>query len=95
VERLAAGYEDVFVAVVVERLPGESGIESFQPQARDIDEPQPFVLGCPPERTGSTSSPRGIGNCSRPRAETCASVLSPEEVEPLPMKSTAGLALCS
>ena len=28
VERLAAGYEDVLVAVVVERLPGESAIES-------------------------------------------------------------------
>jgi hypothetical protein len=53
VERLAAGYEDVLVAVVVERLPGESGIESFQPQARDLEESQPFVFGCPPERTGS------------------------------------------
>src|SRR6201999_4327116 len=23
-------------------------------QARDVEEPQPFVLGCPPQRTGST-----------------------------------------
>jgi hypothetical protein len=55
VERLAAGHEDVFVAVVVERFAGESAIESFQPQARDVEESQPFVLGCPPERTGSTT----------------------------------------
>src|SRR6266498_2922648 len=54
-EFLAAGHEDVLVAVVVERFAGESAIESFQPQARDVEEPQPFVLGCPPERTGSTT----------------------------------------
>ena len=52
--RLATGQEDVLGAVVVERFAGESAIESFQPQARDVEEPQPFVLGCPPERTGST-----------------------------------------
>ena len=39
-ERLAAGYEDVLWAVVVERLPGESAIESFQPQARDLGKPE-------------------------------------------------------
>src|SRR5207244_5211441 len=55
VERLTAGHEDVLVAVVVERFAGESAIESFQPQARDVEESQPFVLGCPPERTGSTT----------------------------------------
>src|SRR6058998_374728 len=55
VERLAAGHEDVLVAVVVERFAGESAIESFQPQARDVEESQPFVFGCPPERTGSTT----------------------------------------
>ena len=54
-EFLAAGHEDVLVAVVVERFAGESAIESFQPQARDVEESQPFVLGCPPERTGSTT----------------------------------------
>src|ERR671926_456102 len=53
-ERLTTGHEDVLTAVVVERFPGESAIESFQPQARDVEETQPFVLGCPPERTGST-----------------------------------------
>src|SRR6266480_7972743 len=53
-ERLPTGHEDVLTAVVVERLPGESAVESFQPQARDVEEPQPFVLGRPPERTGST-----------------------------------------
>src|SRR5438552_7600366 len=53
-ERLPTGHEDVLTAVVVERFPGESAIESFQLQARDVEEPQPFVLGCPPERTGST-----------------------------------------
>ena len=52
--RLATGQEDVLGAVVVERFAGESAIESYQPQARDVEEPQRFVLGCPPERTGST-----------------------------------------
>jgi hypothetical protein len=45
-ERLPTGHEDVLTAVVVERFPGESAIESFQAQARDVEEPQPFVLGC-------------------------------------------------
>ena len=49
VERLASGHEDVLWAVVVERFAGESAVESFQPQARDVEEPQPFVFGCPPE----------------------------------------------
>src|SRR5947208_171683 len=53
-ERLPTGHEDVLTAVVVERFPGESAIESFEAQARDVEKPQPFVLGCPPERTGST-----------------------------------------
>ncbi len=53
-ERLPTGDEDVLTAVVVERFPGESAIESFEAQARDLEEPKPFVLGCPPERTGST-----------------------------------------
>src|SRR5437764_5780997 len=51
----AAGHEDVLVAAVVERFARESAIESFQPKARDVEEPQPFVLGCPPERTRSTT----------------------------------------
>ena len=41
---LATGHEDVLRAVVVERLAGESTIERFEPQARDVEEPQPFVL---------------------------------------------------
>src|SRR4051794_3610007 len=53
-ERLPTGNEDVLTAVVVERFAGESAIESFEVQPRDVEEPQPFVLGCPPERTGST-----------------------------------------
>jgi len=53
-EALAAGDENVLTAVVVERFPIESAVESFQTQARDVEETQPFVLGCPPERTGST-----------------------------------------
>src|SRR5438132_8251653 len=53
-ERLLTGHEDVLTAVVVERFPGESAIESFEVQARDVEESQPFVLGCPPERSGST-----------------------------------------
>src|SRR5438105_8071121 len=53
-DRLPTGHEDVLTAVVVERFPGESAIESFEAQARDVEEPQPFILGRPPERTGST-----------------------------------------
>jgi hypothetical protein len=49
VERLAAGYEDILVAVFVELFAGESAIESLEAQARDVEEPQPFVFGCPPE----------------------------------------------
>src|SRR5262245_48216664 len=52
--RSAAGDKDVLTAVIVEGFPVESAIESFQVQARDVEEPQPFVLGCPPERAGST-----------------------------------------
>src|ERR671924_557035 len=51
---LAAGHQDVLVAFVVERSAGKPAIESFEPQARDVEQPQPFVLGGPPERTGST-----------------------------------------
>src|SRR4051794_36963581 len=52
--RLPTGHEDVLTAAVVERFPGESAMESFEAQARDVEEPQPLVLGCPPERSGST-----------------------------------------
>ncbi len=60
--RLSTGDEDVLAAVVVERFPVESAIESFEVQARDVEESQPFVLGCPPERAGSTvwSSPASV-----------------------------------
>src|SRR3954452_12937983 len=52
-ERLPTGHEDVLTAVVVERLPGESAVERLEAQPRDVEEAQPFVLGRPPERTGS------------------------------------------
>jgi Winged helix DNA-binding domain len=51
---LPTGHEDVLTAVVVERFAGESAVESLEAEARDVEEPQPLVLGCPPERTGST-----------------------------------------
>src|SRR5262245_5926960 len=51
---LATGDEDVLAAVVVERLSLESAVESFEVQARDVEESQPFVLGRPPERAGPT-----------------------------------------
>jgi hypothetical protein len=38
----------------------ESAIQSFEAQARDVEEPQPFVLGCPPERIGSTIVQRDV-----------------------------------
>ena len=44
VRRLATGHEDVLRAVVVERLASESTVESFEAQARDVEEFQPFFL---------------------------------------------------
>jgi hypothetical protein len=44
VERLASGHEDVLWAVVVERFAGESAVKSFQPQARDVEEPSHSFL---------------------------------------------------
>jgi hypothetical protein len=44
VERSASGHEDVLWAVVVERFPGESAIESFESQARDVEEPRHSFL---------------------------------------------------
>src|SRR3954452_18914829 len=52
--RSATGDEDVLSAVVVQRLPGESAVERFEAQARDVEESKPFVLCCPPQRTCST-----------------------------------------
>jgi hypothetical protein len=49
----AADHEDVLAAVVVERFPRESAVERFQLQSRDVDQPEPFVLGRPPERSRS------------------------------------------
>jgi hypothetical protein len=46
---LPTGHEDVFTTVVVERFARESAVESFEAQARDVEEPQPFVLGGPPK----------------------------------------------
>jgi len=46
---LATGDEDVFRAIVTERLAGESAIERFDGQAGDIDQPEPFILRRPPE----------------------------------------------
>src|SRR3954454_9996051 len=50
--RLPTGHEDVLTAVVVERFPGEPAIESFEAEARDVEEPEPFVLRRPPKGTG-------------------------------------------
>ena len=41
---LATGHEDVLTAVVVERFPGESAIESFEAHARDVEEPSHSFL---------------------------------------------------
>jgi hypothetical protein len=46
--RLSTGHEDVLTAVVLERFPAESAVESFESQARDVEQTQPFVLGCRP-----------------------------------------------
>ena len=45
----AVGDEDVFAAVVVERLSVEATEESLELEPRYIEEPEPFVLGCPPQ----------------------------------------------
>src|SRR4051812_2912636 len=50
---LPTGDEDVLAAVVVQRFAGESAVERLQAEARNVEEPQPFVLRRPPERTGS------------------------------------------
>jgi hypothetical protein len=36
-------------AVIVERLSGEAAVERLQFQASDIEEPEPLVLGRPPQ----------------------------------------------
>ena len=41
--------EHVFRAVVPERFAGKAAVQRLHPKARDIDEREPFILGCPPE----------------------------------------------
>src|SRR5712691_12308109 len=58
--RSAAGDEDVFAAVVVERLSVEATEESLELKPRDIEEPEPFVLGCPPQQAGGAVVERDV-----------------------------------
>jgi hypothetical protein len=45
-----AGDEHVLPAVVGERLTGEAAVEGLQFETGDVDEPEPLVLGRPPQR---------------------------------------------
>jgi hypothetical protein len=45
----AAGDEDVFPAVVGERLTRKAAVPRLELQAGDIEQPKPLVLGSPPE----------------------------------------------
>jgi hypothetical protein len=38
--------------VLDERLAGEAAVERLHLEAGDIEKPEPFVLGCPPQRAG-------------------------------------------
>src|SRR5712691_2397226 len=58
--RSAAGDEDVFAAVVVDRLSVEATEESLELEPRYIEEPEPFVLGCPPQRAGGAVVERDV-----------------------------------
>ena len=58
--RSAAGDEDVFAALVVERLPVEATEENLEFESRDIEQPEPFVLGRPPERAGAAFIERDV-----------------------------------
>ena len=44
-----ASDEHIFPAIVSKRLPCEAAVERFQLETGDIEEPEPLVLGCPPE----------------------------------------------
>ena len=48
----SAGDEHVLLAVVGERFAGEAAVEALESEAGDVDEPEPFVLGRPPEPAG-------------------------------------------
>src|SRR5215218_2242184 len=45
--------EHVFATVIPKRLSIEGSEESLQLETSDIEEPEPFVLRCPPERAGA------------------------------------------
>jgi len=45
-----ASDEHVFPAIVSKRLSCEATVERFQLETGNVDEPEPLVLGCPPER---------------------------------------------
>jgi len=47
-----AGDEHVFLAVVGDRFVGEAAVQVLQFEAGDVDEPEPLVLGCPPQAAG-------------------------------------------
>src|SRR6266571_7255129 len=47
---LAAAHEDVLPAVFCERLAGEAAVKGLEFQTGHVEESEPLVLRCPPER---------------------------------------------
>src|SRR5262249_17695123 len=45
-----ASDEHVFPAIVSKRLACEATVEHFQLETGDVEQPEPLVLGCPPQR---------------------------------------------
>src|SRR5215216_5027052 len=56
----AAHDEDVLTTLVVQRLAVETAVERLQLEPRDVDEPEPFVLGRPPQGAGGAAVERDI-----------------------------------
>ena len=48
-QKSTAGDEDLFPAVVGKRLAGKAGVERVHLESGDVEEPEPLVLGGPPE----------------------------------------------
>ena len=76
--RSAAGDEHVLAAAVGERRPVEVAVERLELEPRDVDEPEPLVLGRPPQRAGPRRRrARCRSGCRRPRTGSCGAPARP------------------
>src|SRR5512132_608537 len=66
-----AGDEHVFAAVIVERASFEVPEERLELKPRDIEQPQPLVLGRPPQRTGRAVVEREVDPVVTDRVPDC------------------------